>query len=151
MDTIGRFIKSEDILVDVEASNRDELLTTIGWHMENQHGLPHDLVTQGLMRRESLGSTALGQGVAIPHTRVKDVDHMVLAYLRMKTPIEFEAPDSMPVKDVLVLLAPKQADETHLTILAEAAQFFADPDFRDRLHRCQRSAEIKSLFETWQP
>lgn len=149
MDTLGRLLMDEDILVDVEVLGKEELLSAVGRHMESRHGLPSDRVTQGLMRRESMGSTAVGQGVAIPHTRVRDVDHMLIAYLRLRTPVCFDAPDNLPVRDILVLLAPKKADESHLVILAEAAQMFSNVAFRDRLHRCADPAEVKHLFDTW--
>lgn len=149
MDSLGSLLMAEDILVDVEVSGKEELLSAVGRHMESRHGLPSDRVTQGLMRRESMGSTAVGQGVAIPHTRVRDVDHMLIAYLRLRTPVSFDAPDNLPVRDILVLLAPKQADESHLVILAEAAHMFSNVAFRDRLHRCADPVEVKHLFDTW--
>ena len=93
------------------------------------------------------GSTGLGEGIAIPHARVENLSRIQLAYLRLKTPIPYGAPDGKPVSDVLVLLVPKQATEEHLWILAETAQMFADHRFVERLRACRHPIEVKSLFE----
>jgi PTS system nitrogen regulatory IIA component len=69
--------------------------------------------------------------------------------MRLKSPIPFDSPDGKPVSDVLVLLAPKQATEEHLTILAEAAQMLSDRSLRDRLHLCSDRFQVKRLFEAW--
>jgi len=149
MITIARHLRLEDILLDVDMSSRDQLIEAIGRHMELAHALPHASVAAGLSRREQLGSTALGQGVAIPHCRVKDLDSILVAYLRPSSPIPFDAPDGGPVSDVLVLLVPKQATEEHLLILAEAAQLFADSRFRECLRQCTDPSAVKQLFDGW--
>lgn len=145
--SIGHHICPDDIALDVEVADKAALLAIIGRHMEEVHKLSHDTVSRGLARREALGSTAVGQGVAIPHTRVNDIDRLLVAYYRLKPAIDFGAPDALPVRDVLVILAPKQADETHLVILADAAQLFSDRAFRERLHQCRCRQEIVSLFQ----
>ena len=149
LNIIGRFLGAEDIALDVEVSGKAELLDLIGRQMELQHDLPHESVAPGLSRREQLGSTALGQGVAIPHCRVKNLDRILPAYLRLRQPIPFDAPDGKPVFDVLVLLVPKQATEEHLQILADATQLFSDRQFRARLQQCVNPSEVEGLFRVW--
>jgi PTS system nitrogen regulatory IIA component len=117
--------------------------------MEARHGMPQAWVVLSLSRREDVGSTGLGQGVAIPHARIKDLYRIHLAYLRLKTPIPFAAPDAKPVSDILVLLVPKQATEEHLSILAEATRMFSDPGFRKQLHLCEQPLAVRQLFATW--
>lgn len=151
MNTIANLLSTDDILVDVDASGKTRLLEGIGRHMENRHAMPSAWVTESLLRREQAGSTGLGEGVAIPHARIKDLDHIVVAYVRPRSLIAFDAPDGKPVSDILVLLVPKQATEEHLVILAEATQMFSDRQFRQRLHQCRTSAEIKALFDRYPP
>src|SRR4029077_12160149 len=88
------------------------------------------------------------EGVAIPHARVRNLDRIRVSYMRLKSPIPFDAPDGKPVSDILVLLVPKQATEEHIRILAEATKKLSDQRFREQLRRCKQSLEIKRLFDT---
>ena len=117
--------------------------------MEHQYAMPQESVAESLTRRELAGSTGLGEGVAIPHARVKDLERIQAVYARLKSPIPFDAPDGKPVSDVLVLLVPKQATEEHLMILAEATKMFSDRRFREHLHLCKNTLDVKGLFITW--
>jgi PTS system nitrogen regulatory IIA component len=135
-----------DILLDVDVANKEQLFGLIDQHMACRHAMPEGMVAAGLARREKVGSTGLGEGVAIPHARVKNLSRIRIAYLRLKTPIPFDAPDGGPVKDVLVLLVPKQATEEHLQLLADATQFLARPKFREQLHMCGLAADVRKLF-----
>ena len=149
MNTIANYLSPEDILLDVDVPSKRELFDVVGRHMELGHALPLKSIALGLSRREQVGSTGLGQGVAIPHTRVEHLGRMVVAYLRLKSAICFEAPDGIPVSDIVVLLAPKQAAEEHLKVLADAAQMFADRNFRARLQECGDALEVKRVFDAW--
>jgi PTS system nitrogen regulatory IIA component len=144
---IASYLRIEDILLDLEVAGRSQLFDALGCHISRGHGLPAELVVAGLVRREQLGSTALGEGIAIPHARVKDLERILIAYIRMRSPIPFDAPDGAPVTHVLALLVPKQATEEHLQILAEAAQQLSDRRFRQRLQNCATAEEVKRLFE----
>jgi len=148
MSTISEYLWPEDILLDIEVASKDELLDEIGRHMEREHGLLREWVVAGLNRREQVGSTGLGEGIAIPHARVEDLTRIQIAYLRLKDPIPYDAPDGQPVSDVLALLVPKRATDEHLMILADATQIFADRQFREHLHSCRHALEVKSLFES---
>ena len=145
---IGGLLAVEDVLLDLDPRNNAELFQAIGHHMETRHGLSGEGVTAALSHRERIGSTALGQGVAIPHARIQGLARIQLAYVHLKQPISFEAPDSLPVSDFLVLLVPKQATEEHLAILAEATQVFADRELRERLRQCRSPHEVKEIFDT---
>jgi PTS system nitrogen regulatory IIA component len=149
MNTIASLLQPEDIVLDLVVSTKGELLDAIGRHMERTHGLPHRAVTQDLSRREQIGSTGLGDGVAIPHARFEKLDRILVAYLRLDLPIPFDAPDSKPVHDFLVLLVPKQAAEEHIRILAETSRILSDRRFRGRLRQCGYPTEVKVLFDAW--
>ena len=145
--SLAELLSPRDILLDVVAAGKMELLEEIGQHMEWVHGLGRDLVLRSLLQREQIGSTALGQGVAIPHGRIDSLEQIQIAYLRLKTPIAFEAPDDKPVTDVFVILVPKAATEAHLRILSDASQMFAEAKFREHLHLCTHPADVKLLFD----
>jgi len=149
MNMIANYLSPQDISLGVHVTGKHELFEIVGRHMELAHALPLKSIALGLSRREQIGSTGLGQGVAIPHARVEHLDRMVVAYLRLKSAIRFDAPDGRPVSDVVVLLAPKQAAEEHLEVLADAAQMFADECFRAHLQECTDPLEVKRLFDAW--
>jgi PTS system nitrogen regulatory IIA component len=149
MKSIADLLTPQDIALDVVVSGKSELLDEIGQHMESVHGIPEGSVIRSLAHREQIGSTALGQGIAIPHARIKELDRIQLMYLRLRLPVPFNAPDGKPVADVLVILVPKLATQEHLQILAETSQMFSDHVFRERLHRCTNPVQVKQLFDCW--
>ncbi|MBS1144703.1 MAG: ptsN [Proteobacteria bacterium] len=114
---------------------------------ENRLGLARSVIFDSLFAREKLGSTGLGQGVAIPHGRIKGLKQAVGAFLRLATPVPFDSPDGRPVDLLFVLLVPEQATEQHLQILSELAQKFSDRTFREQLHAAADAAAIISLFQ----
>ena len=146
LNGIADLLWPEDILLNIEASSKSQLFEEVGRHMERKHALPQGWVVRSLSRREQVGSTGLGEGVAIPHARVKDLDRIYLAYVRLKSPIPFDAPDGKPVSHILVLLVPKQATEEHLRILADATQLLSNRRLRESLCRCHAPADVKELF-----
>lgn len=149
MSTIADLLSPKDILLNLEVASKDQLFEAIGRHMEGNHGMPQEWVVLSLSRREQVGSTGLGEGVAVPHARIKDLARIQLAYVRLKSPIPYDAPDGKPVFEILVLLVPKQATAEHLSILAEATRMFSDQQFRLRLGRCNEVQQAKRLFNEW--
>ncbi len=114
---------------------------------ENRLGLARSIIFDSLFAREKLGSTGLGQGVAIPHGRIKGLKQAVGAFLRLATPVPFDSPDGRPVDLLFVLLVPEQATEQHLQILSELAQNFSDRAFREKLHAAADPAAVVALFQ----
>jgi len=149
LKNIAALLSTGDILLDMDVASKSQLIDEIGRHMERAHTLPQQSVARSLSFREQIGSTGLGQGVAIPHARIKDLDRILVGYVRLKSPISFEAPDGKPVSDILVLLVPMQATEEHLRILAEATQMLSDQRFLERLHLCTGPREVKRLLGAW--
>jgi PTS system nitrogen regulatory IIA component len=146
MNRVATYLEPEDILLDADIAGKENLFDSIDRHMTTRHALRSGEIAAGLRRRELIGTTGLGEGVAIPHARVGKLDRILVAYLRLKTPIPYDAPDGRPVSDVLVLLVPLQATEEHLQVLADATQYLADREFRARLRASAQAGEVKQLF-----
>jgi nitrogen PTS system EIIA component len=146
---IAKLLSLEDICLDVEAVTKGQLLEEVGRHMERLHGLSRDWVVQSLLRREQVGSTGVGEGVAIPHARVRGLHQILAAYLRLRTPIPFGAPDGEPVTHIIVLLVPKEACEEHLQVLAAVTQLFSNSLFRERLEVCGDPHQVLALVATY--
>jgi PTS system nitrogen regulatory IIA component len=145
-DTLDQLIRSEQVLLDLPVANRDALFVHIGKLCETRYGTNAAKVTAGLAAREELGSTGLGQGVAVPHTQIAGLHRAVAIYVRPLKPVAFFAPDLKPVSDVIALLVPEGANTTHLNLLADVAQRFCDQHFREQLHACTDPRQVCDLF-----
>lgn len=149
MNLIASLLTPENVLVDLDASSKKRVFEQAGLIFENNQDIGRSTVFDSLFARERLGSTGLGQGVAIPHGRIKGLKEATGAVIRLSTPIAFDAPDGRPVDLLFVLLVPEQATEQHLQLLSELAQLFSDAQFRDRVHKAADASAVHALFTTW--
>ncbi len=151
MSQIADLLPVGNILLDLDAGSKTHLFEAVGALFEANRGLPRKVVVDSLLAREKLGSTGLGQGVAIPHGRIRGLTQALGAFVRLKSPIPFDAPDGKPVAQVFVLLVPEQATETHLQLLSELAQMFSETRFRASLSEPADAAGMRAMFERWEP
>ncbi|MBI4754731.1 MAG: PTS IIA-like nitrogen regulatory protein PtsN [Betaproteobacteria bacterium] len=151
MNLIAKLLPSSNVRLDLEASSKKRVFEQAGLLFENNQGIARSLVFDSLFAREKLGSTGLGQGIAIPHGRIKGLRDAVGAFLRLAAPVQFDAPDGKPVGLLFVLLVPEQATEHHLQILSELAQMFSDKPFREQLAGAADAVQAHELFMNWQP
>ncbi|MDR2000865.1 MAG: PTS IIA-like nitrogen regulatory protein PtsN [Zoogloeaceae bacterium] len=149
MNQIAKLLPVENIVTGLDASSKKRVFEQAGILFENRHGLARSLVYEALFAREKLGSTALGQGIAIPHGRIKGLKEARAAFLRLTAPVQFDAPDGKPVGYVFVLLVPEAATEHHLQLLSELARMFSDKGFRERLATAADAAKTHALFANW--
>jgi nitrogen PTS system EIIA component len=146
MSTLASLLAENDIALGISIGNKRKLFEHVGALIEAHHPLAATVVIDSLLARERLGSTGLGEGVAIPHGRIRGLDHAIGAFLRPSTPVAFDAPDGKPVDQVFVLLVPENATDHHLLILSELAQRFSDKSFRDALRGAEDAKAVYSLF-----
>jgi PTS system nitrogen regulatory IIA component len=151
VNNVAQLLSPEDILLDLDVSSKKRVFEEVGRLLEQRHGLAQTQVIDSLSAREKLGSTGLGQGVALPHARIKHLGHAMAAFVRLKLPIPFEAPDGKPVSEILVLLMPEHATEEHLQLLAEVAQMFCDRSFREQLRMGVDAEGVCHAFADWTP
>ena len=151
MTQISRLLPQSNVLLDLEASSKKRVFEQAGLLFENNHGIARAKVFDSLFMRERLGSTGLGQGVAIPHGRIKGLKEAIAAFVRLAEPLAFDAPDGRPVNLLVFLLVPEQASQQHLDLLSELAQMLSDKGFRERLAAAPDAATLHSLLATWQP
>jgi PTS system nitrogen regulatory IIA component len=151
MSLVAKLLPPANVLLDLEVSSKKRLFEQVGLLFENNHGIGRSLVFDSLFARERLGSTGLGQGVAIPHGRIKGLKDALGAFVRVAQPVAFDAPDGKPVTLLFVLLVPEQATEKHLQILSELAQMFSDRALRDAMTGAADAAALHQLIAAWQP
>jgi nitrogen PTS system EIIA component len=151
MSQISNLLAPSHVLAALDAGSKKRVFEHAGLLFENHNHVGRTLVFDSLFARERLGSTGLGQGVAIPHGRIKGLKEAVGSFIRMKEPIPFDAPDGKPVNLIFVLLVPERATDLHLQILSELAQMFSDREFRERLISSPDAADLYRLITQWQP
>ncbi len=151
MNQIAELLPATNILLDLDASSKARLFEAVAALFEARAGLARRLVVDSLGAREKLGSTGLGQGIAIPHGRIKGLTEAKGAFVRLKAPIAFDAPDGKPVAQVFVLLVPEHATDKHLQLLSELAQMFSEKGFRERLATASDVDSLHRLFREWTP
>ena len=119
------------------------ILAQLAERFAKVYGLDHAAVLDRLEDRERLGSTGFGRGVAIPHARMGTLSRPVAAFLRLDTPVAFDAADGMPVDLVFGLLSPEQAGATHLHALAAISRLMRD----ERMHAALSEApDAEALY-----
>jgi nitrogen PTS system EIIA component len=151
MNLIAPLLPEANVLADLDVSSKKRVFEQVGLLFENSIHIARSIVFDSLFAREKLGSTGLGQGVAIPHGRIKGLKEAAGALVRLKEPIPFEAPDGQNVALIFVLLVPDRATDVHLQILSELAQMFSDRALRERLLAAGSAAELHQLVASWQP
>lgn len=147
MNNIANILPLSNVVLDLEASSKKRAFEQAGLLFENQQGIARATVYDALFAREKLGSTGLGQGVAIPHGRIKGLKEALGALIRLKSPVPFDAPDGQPVGVMFVLLVPESATEKHLQLLSELAQMFSSKPFRAALESATDAAKVKELID----
>jgi nitrogen PTS system EIIA component len=130
---INEFLSPDDVLVDVRASDKDSLLHDLATLAAKTAGFDASVVTREIDKREQLGSTGIGGGIAIPHARVASVAKPVGVLAQLRRPIDFAAIDGNPVDLVFLLLLPAASQGSELTALAAVARKLRDVTTAARL------------------
>jgi nitrogen PTS system EIIA component len=151
MNRIAKLLPARNVLLDLQVSSKKRAFEHAALLFENEHGIERGKVFDSLFARERLGSTGLGQAVAIPHGRIKGLREAIAAVVRVAAPIPFDAPDGQPVRLLVFLLVPEHATEEHLEILSELAELLSDGAIRDTLLTSDDAASIHRVLSTWEP
>ncbi len=151
MSQLSKLLPPANVVLGLEAGSKKRAFEQAGLLFENNCGIARSVVFDALLARERLGSTGLGQGIAIPHGRIKGLKEAIGAFLRLAAPVPFDSPDGRPVYLLFVLLVPEAATEQHLQILSELAQMFSDRAFRESLQTSDDAAATQHLFANWEP
>ena len=151
MNLIAKLLPPSNVILDLEVSSKKRVFEQVGLLYENNHHVARSQVFDSLFAREKLGSTGLGQGVAIPHGRIKGLKEALGAFIRVAQPVPFDAPDGKPVSLVFLLLVPEQATEQHLRVLSELAQMLSDRDLRAKLSSDSDASTLHQYITAWQP
>jgi nitrogen PTS system EIIA component len=143
---ISDLLSPADVMIDVRASNKRLLLQELAAKAASSLGLSVDQVAPYLLKREELGSTGIGGGVAIPHNRLPDLERPYGLLAKLKQPVEFDAIDGQGVDIVFILLLSAGAENEQLGALARVARALRSSENLVRLRRAKDASELYSAI-----
>jgi PTS system nitrogen regulatory IIA component len=144
---ISDLLSPERICCDVQSSSKKRLLELISEELaRDSEELSKREIFESLCARERLGSTGLGNGVAIPHGRIKGSSHVQATFIRLKKPVPFDSVDNEPVDLLFCLAVPEDCGEDHLKLLAQVAELFSDSEVLQGLREAETPAQILRLL-----
>ena len=144
---LNQILKIEFINANLSARNKDEALAElINTIIQGGIKLKHSSIIEILKQRENLGSTGIGDGVAIPHGKIPELDEIIVAFGRSMEGIPFNSLDGKPVHLFFLLLAPENSSGQHLKILAKISKMLKDVDFRKKLLKAKSQSDLYKII-----
>jgi nitrogen PTS system EIIA component len=140
------FLKQDGVLPSLRSQSKKQALQDIAATAAQLTGLPERDIYESLLQRERLGSTGIGDGIAIPHGKLPGVSAMFGLIARLEKSIDFDAVDGQPVDIMFLLLAPEDAGADHLKALARVARALREPGRVERIRAARDAAAIYAIL-----
>jgi PTS system nitrogen regulatory IIA component len=135
------------VVPELQAQDKSDVVKELAGHLASQvNGVDREQLAKVLLERERLASTAIGEGVAIPHGKLDAVGRLVACVGRARGGVDFDSMDSRPTHLFFVLVAPENSTGVHLKALARISRLFKDPEFRTRLMQAKDGAEMYKVI-----
>ena len=143
---LADYIKPENVILNLDVSSKAQALQAMSASASELAAVPADTILSALLKREKLGSTGVGQGVALPHTRITGIGRPVAMVARLKQPIDFKSIDGQPVDIVFLLLTPDEEPNKHLNVLACFSRKLRSPGVLDQMRAAKDATSLYSCF-----
>ncbi len=143
---IAQLLATDGVVLRSGASSKRQALHTVADAAARALGLNEERILDSLLEREALGSTGLGYGVALPHARVEGLERVVAVFVRLDTPVAYDALDDRPVDLIFALFAPPREGAEHLRALAAASRALRSSEMRLQLRQARTADAIRALF-----
>jgi PTS system nitrogen regulatory IIA component len=143
---ISDLLTPEAVMPALKAQNKKQLLQELAARAALQIHLPEKRIFETLIERERLGTTGVGQGIAIPHGRMAGVSKITGVFARLESGIDYEAVDSQPVDLVFMLLAPENAGADHLKALARVSRLLRNQVICEKLRTASTAEAIYAVL-----
>jgi PTS system nitrogen regulatory IIA component len=140
-------LKEEAIIAELKASDKKGVLEELTAPIAEASGISHEEMVRVLLERESLGSTGIGGGIAIPHGKSKSLQSLLMGFGRSFKGVDFEAMDGKPAHLFFLLLASEDSTGAHLKMLARISQLLKSSVFRERLMNAADWRELYAVIE----
>ena len=147
---LNNFFSEESIVMNCQSRSKKNVLELISQIASGISETSEDIIFQKLYEREKLGTTAFGNGIAIPHARIDNLSEARIIILMLETAIDFDSSDGKKVDLIISLLAPNNKNEIHIKILSKIAEMLDDKDYREKIRNCSNKTEIKSVINSYQ-
>ncbi len=144
---ISEILKRDLLIPNLQSRNKKGVLEELAGILVNQGKLTDlEKVVEVLLDREKLGSTGIGDGIAIPHGKIKDLREVVASFGRSREGVDFESIDQKPTHLFFLLVAPENSAGVHLKALARISRLLKDPNFRRRLMEAENVEELFQII-----
>jgi nitrogen PTS system EIIA component len=143
---LNNLLQPDAVLPSLHAQSKKQVLQEVSATAARLTELSEREIFDTLLQRERLGSTGVGQGVAIPHGKLRTLDRLVGVFARLARPVDFDSLDDQPVDLVFVLLAPEGAGADHLKALARIARILRDPAMAQKLRTAQDASGLYAIL-----
>lgn len=143
---LSDLIQQEAVIASVKANSKKQVIQELSERAAGLIGMPARDIFDHLLQRERLGSTGIGQGVAIPHAKLPNLDQLFGMFARLEKPVDYDAIDEEPVDLMFLLLAPEAAGADHLKALARIARLMREPGTAQKLRASQDAAAIYAVL-----
>jgi PTS system nitrogen regulatory IIA component len=143
---IDELIGPNAVVANLRVTSKKQALQELAKRAAELTGQPERSIFEVLIERERLGTTGVGNGIAIPHGKLADLDRLYGLFARIETPIDFDAIDEQPVDLICVLLAPETAGADHLKALARVSRLLRDRVVCDKLRGTDSAEAIRALL-----
>jgi PTS system nitrogen regulatory IIA component len=144
--SIDDLLDRRAITPKLQARTKQQALSLLAETAARVFGLDAGAVLEALQARERAGSTGVGEGVAVPHARLAGLDRMRGLFLRLESPVDFDAIDGAPVDLIFALFAPPDAGSEHLRSLARVARMLRQKELRQQLRQARTPDAIHALL-----
>ncbi len=143
---LADLLQQDAIIPALKANSKKQLLQELAAKASKLTGLPEREIFDVILQRERLGSTGVGNGIAIPHGKLTSVKSIIGIFARLEAPVDFEALDDQPVDLVFLLLAPEGAGADHLKALSRIARVLRDQDLVAKLRATASASAIYAFL-----
>jgi PTS system nitrogen regulatory IIA component len=140
------FLDPHAVLPALRVNGKKQALQELAFQAARLTGLAESAIYEALLQRERLGSTGVGEGIAIPHGKLPGLDKIFGLVARLDKPVDFEALDGQPVDVLFLLLAPEGAGADHLKALARVARVLREPGLIERLRATRDAAALYAIM-----
>lgn len=143
---IAELISSEEIIPSLRVGSKKQALQELSKRAAELTGQPERAIFEVLIQRERLGTTGVGQGIAIPHGKLPELDRLYALFARLEAPVDFDAIDEQPVDLICLLLAPETAGADHLKALAQVSRLLRNKAICEKIRGSDGPDAIYALL-----
>lgn len=148
---LQEILSPDRVVSHVPATSKKRALELMSRLLSGGQAAVETEMFEGLCNRERLGTTALGHGVALPHGRMKKLQHAVGAFAQLSNGVDFDAADRERVDLVFAIAVPEKSTDEHLQLVAQIAELFSDETMRQRLRQAKNADEVFQVLSQWSP